>query len=67
LIPKSNYNNYSETFKMDVVDDYFHNGLSYRDLALKYKVLSHNTIRNWIKHYTDVKRIRVILQYPRCI
>lgn len=55
LIPKSNYNSYSKTFKMNVVDDYFHNGLSYRDLAIKYKVPSHNTIRNWIKRYTQGK------------
>lgn len=55
LIPKSNNNSYSKEFKMKVVDEYFHSGLSYRDLAIKYNVPSHQTIINWTKRYTEDK------------
>lgn len=48
---KRTNNKYSKEFKKMVVQEYLQDYGSSRDLALKYGILDHSTVLNWINKY----------------
>lgn len=55
LESKSSNNSYASEFKAKVVNEYLTTDTSYRELALKYKIPIHETVRTWILKYTNGK------------
>lgn len=55
LIRNSQNNKYSFQFKMNVVQEYLDNDISYKKLAIKYNIPAHETVRKWVNRYTGRK------------
>ena len=64
LLPKTKNNSYSSSFKLQIVNEYFNEDLSLTQLAIKYNISSHTTIRNWIKRYTMGKENKTYSPKP---
>lgn len=58
LFVRSQHRNYSSDFKQMVAHEYLQGDDSYRTLALKYNIPSHNTIIKWVLQYTKGKKIK---------
>lgn len=53
FVPKSKNNNYSKEFKQKVVEEYIDGKGSLSDIAAKYKIAGHETLRRWISLYNS--------------
>lgn len=49
---KTSNNHYSKQFKEAIVQEYYDERTSIRELARKYNIPSYNTVRQWIIKYT---------------
>ncbi len=43
---------YSNELKLEIINYYFNNSVSYREIAKKFNIPSHKTIEKWIKKYS---------------
>lgn len=57
-------NQYSKEFKETIVREYFKAGTPIKQLARKYNVPAHETVRNWIFKYTEGEEIRSYTPKP---
>ena len=57
-------NRYSREFKEEVVSAYLNRKGSVRELAVQYGVPGHETVRSWIKRYTEGKENRTYSPKP---
>ena len=55
LNPRTHNASYSQVFKSMVINEYFKDGMSINELAVKYNIPGSETIRRWIIRYTDGK------------
>jgi len=55
---RRHHNSYSTDFKVMVIHEYLDNNISYNELARKYNISSHTTVRKWILEYTEGKKIK---------
>jgi len=53
FVPKSKNNSYSKEFKQKVVEEYIDGKGSLSDIAAKYKIAGHETLRRWISLYNS--------------
>lgn len=53
LEPRSTNGKYPLTFRLKVIDDILHNGLSIREAALKFNIPSHSTVQKWFFAYRE--------------
>lgn len=51
-------NHYSQTFKLSVIKEHLTKGTSIKQLARKYNIPAHETVRRWIIKYTKGEEIR---------
>lgn len=51
-------NHYSKTFKEAVIKEHLEEGIPVAQLARKYNIPAHETVRNWIIKYTKGEKIR---------
>ena len=58
LISKDSSNYYSSKFKENIVHEYLASSISYPELAIKYNIPSHTTVRKWVLKYTNGKENR---------
>ena len=58
LVPKSRNASYTKDFKQKVVYEYLNGEGSYHDLAVKHRIPSNNTIKNWVSRYNGHKELR---------
>lgn len=61
---KTSNNHYSHDFKLAVVEEYLDHQEPIRQLALKYNIPSHSTVRNWIIKYTKGEEIKDVVPKP---
>lgn len=54
---KAKNNQYTTTFKMKVIREHLEERIPIAQLARKYKIPSHHTVRNWINKYTKGENI----------
>ncbi|WP_270916629.1 transposase, partial [Staphylococcus saprophyticus] len=47
FIRNSQNNKYTLQFKKNVVQEYLNDGISYKNLAIKYNISAHETVRRW--------------------
>lgn len=64
LLPKTKNNSYSSSFKLQIVNEYFNEGLSIAQLAIKYNIPSGRTVRDWIIRYTMGKENKTYSPKP---
>lgn len=57
-------NHYSKDFKKTVVNEHLIDGIPIKQLARKYNIPSHSTVRNWIIKYTKGEEIRSTTPLP---
>lgn len=62
--PKTRNNQYSKEFKETIIREYFKTGMPIKQLARKYNVPAHETVRNWIIKYTEGEEIRSYTPKP---
>ncbi|MCE5132285.1 IS3 family transposase [Staphylococcus saprophyticus] len=55
FIRNSQNNKYTLQFKKNVVQEYLNDGISYKNLAIKYNISAHETVRRWVNRYTGRK------------
>ena len=55
FIRNSQNNKYTLQFKKNVVQEYLNGGISYKNLAIKYNISAHETVRRWVNRYTGRK------------
>ncbi|WP_170251926.1 transposase, partial [Aquimarina intermedia] len=53
LTPRSTNTNYSGSLKLKVIRSIERNGLSFREVSLKYNIPSHSTVQSWYLIYQD--------------
>jgi len=61
---RSKNNHYTEDFKKTVVHEHITKGVPIRQLALKYNIPTHSTVRDWIIKYTKGEEIRSYTPKP---
>lgn len=64
LTQRNQNRHYSEAFKHQVVQEYLHGAISYKNLAAKYNFSTHETIRQWVIRYTEGKENRTYSPKP---
>ncbi|WP_052255185.1 helix-turn-helix domain-containing protein [Salinicoccus sp. YB14-2] len=52
------HNTYSTDFKARVVNEYLNTEITQRELARKYNVPSHKTVKKWVLAYTEGKKLK---------
>src|SRR5699024_11404710 len=52
------HNAYSADFKGMIANEYLNTEISQRELARKYNIPSHETVRKWIVEYTEGKKLK---------
>lgn len=57
-------NQYSKEFKETIIREYFKAGTPIKQLARKYNIPAHETVRNWIIKYTEREEIRSYTPKP---
>lgn len=50
-MPKIRRKKYDETFRLEVLRDYYSSGLSIMDTVKKWDITTHTTLLGWIKRY----------------
>lgn len=61
---KRNNNRYSKEMKDSIVQEYLERGTPIRQLARKYNIPTHHTVRNWIIKYTKGEGLINYVPYP---
>lgn len=56
---------YASDFKAIVVEEYLNTDLSYKQLALKYDIPAHTTVRKWVVTYTEGKKLKSTFGGPQ--
>lgn len=52
------HNTYSTDFKVMIANEYLNTEIRKRELARKYNIPSHETVRKWIVEYTEGKKLK---------
>lgn len=55
---KSRNNRYNQEFKLSVVEEHLSEGVPIKQLARKYNIPAHETVRSWLIKYTEGEKIR---------
>jgi len=61
---KKSNNRYSKEIKESIVQEYLERGTPLRQLARKYNIPTHYTVRNWIIKYTKGEGLKTYSPYP---
>lgn len=64
LLRQQNNRHYSDQFKYQVIQEYLRSNTSYKALAVKYNIPSHETVRQWVIRYTEGKENRTYSPKP---
>ena len=58
VFSQSKQQSYTSEFKYNVVSEYLQGGVSYEDLAIRYKIPSRNTIARWVAMYNGHRTLK---------
>lgn len=64
ILRQQNNRHYSNQFKHQVIQEYLGSNTSYKALAVKYNIPSHETVRQWVMRYTEGKENRTYSPKP---
>lgn len=64
ILRQQNNRHYSDQFKYQVIQEYLRSNTSYKALAVKYNIPSHETVRQWVIRYTEGKENRTYSPKP---
>ena len=64
LLPKPKNNSYTKEFKINAVEEYLSGNGSLEQIANKYRIPSHNTLRQWVAKYNDLKELEDYIPRP---
>lgn len=64
LLPKLKNSSYTRKFKINAVEEYLAGNGSLEQIANKYQIPSHETLRQWITKYNDLKELEDYIPRP---
>ena len=64
LLPKLKNSSYTKEFKTNAVEEYLSGNGSLEQIANKYRIPSHNTLRQWVAKYNDLKELEDYIPRP---